>query len=144
MVIISAHQYTLVSRVFLHQQSNQNTSHKILHNLRINVFFFERRTLDECVSIDIAENTRLYPSETIIRQQKEKIKLQKQHRRVGLGHQYALNSILLNNLDRLDGGINTSRTTCLQRQLCLVGEYSTRQQQHKLELAAPTKTSTLM
>ena len=53
-------------------------------------FFFERTTLDECVSIDIAEKYK-----GIIlgghNQEKEK-ETRQQHRRVGLGHQHAPNT----------------------------------------------------
>ena len=41
-------------------------------------FFFERTALDECVSINIAENTRLQPWEAIVRETKKKRKEKKQ------------------------------------------------------------------
>jgi len=39
-----------------------------------NLFFFERTALDECVSINIAENTRLRPWEAIGRETEKKRK----------------------------------------------------------------------
>ena len=41
-------------------------------------FFFERTALDECVSINIAENTRLRPWEAIGRETEKKRKEKKQ------------------------------------------------------------------
>ena len=51
---------------------------------------FERTTLNECVSIDIAEKYKVMSLEGHNQAKK------KQHWRVGLGHQYAPNSTLNN------------------------------------------------
>jgi hypothetical protein len=109
--------------------------------LSLQDFFFERTTLDESVFIDIADKYKII---SLGSYNQAKKKSQKQYRWVGLGYQHALNSTLLNNSSQSDRGIDTSCITRLQWQLCPVENYSTQQAQQKPELAAPTKTSTLM